>query len=78
VTLCYHFDTTDTDFAHIESEYMSFIVVMKQFVKNYRARNGFNVQCDFIPYNNHKIMSYKYLCFYKARAVLENYNFLYN
>jgi len=36
------------------------------------------VQCVFIPFNNHKIMFYKYLYVLKARVILENYNFLYN
>jgi len=47
----------------------------RHFGKNYRARNGFNVQCVFIPFNNHKIMFYKYLYVLKARVILENYNF---
>jgi len=31
--------------------------------------------CVFIPFNNHKIMFYKYLYVLKARVILENYNF---
>jgi hypothetical protein len=50
-------------------------------VKQVKARppvghmSVFNVRCDFIPYNNRKILSNKYLCIYKASAILESYNF---
>ena len=46
--------------------------------KIFYINNGFNVRCDFILYNIHKIISNRYLCTYKVNAILENYNFLYN
>jgi hypothetical protein len=45
--------------------------------RRFRA-HGFNGRCDFIPYNNHKMMSNRHLWICKTSALLENYNFLYN
>ena len=38
----HYFDTTNPDFAHIETEYMFIFGPREHFVKNYWVRNVFN------------------------------------
>ena len=45
VTLCRHFDTTDTDFSRSESKKMLFFVGITQFSKNLSGVKVFNARC---------------------------------
>jgi hypothetical protein len=60
-TACHQNDSTDANFAQICRKQTCDIYKIMDISRTFFTNIVFNERCDFIAYNYHKIMFYKYL-----------------